>query len=139
MRNFCVLLLLLIPCALMAQEPPEEVGNIKPILEPSITRPGADKQFWLMTGITAAATVFDIESTLASLKRGAKEGNPIMRPFVKMGRPAAYAFGAGIDGGIMYLSYRYKQRWVKKWWVMPLILASSQTVAGTCNLRFILR
>jgi len=74
MRNCCVLLVLLIPGALVAQDPPEEVNHPKPIIEPSIAKPGADKQFWLMTGITAAATVFDIESTFASLKRVRRKG-----------------------------------------------------------------
>lgn len=100
-----------------------------------------DTKFVLVAGSLAGSTIFDMETTFAALKReGVHEGNPIMRPFVQRGRPAAYVVVSGLDAGIIYASYRIKKsanpNMQKLWWVMPVAATVSHGLAGGFNLRF---
>ena len=66
------------------------------------------------------------------------EGNPLMRPFVKSGRPILYAVQSLINAGVIFLSYKMKQGGSKLWWVMPVALTAGHSVAGTYNIRLAL-
>ncbi len=98
-----------------------------------------DKKFLLVNGFLIGSTIFDTETTFAALDNcpNCKEGNPMMRPFIKSGRAATYAFQGAIDAGIIYWSYRLKKEHRKIWWVLPVVMGVSHAVAGGFNLRFV--
>lgn len=68
------------------------------------------------------STIFDLESTFRTLERcpNCREGNPLMRPFVKAGRPASYAFTTGVNLLAFYTSTKLRKQG-KKWWYVPTL------------------
>lgn len=98
-----------------------------------------DKKFLVVNGFLVGSTIFDTETTFAALDNcpTCKESNPIMRPFIKSGRPATYAVQGVIDVGIIYWSYKLKKEHRKIWWVLPVVMGASHVVAGGFNLRFV--
>ena len=104
----------------------------------------ADKKFWAVSTFLIGSTIYDIESTYFVLGKckTCEEGNPIMRPFVKAGKPALYAAQGSIDAGVLYMSYKMKKgdtRFKKVWWLLPVAMAAGHMVAGTYNMRFAIR
>ena len=103
-----------------------------------------DGKFILAAGSLAAATVFDAEATFAGIGNGsAHEGNSLLSPLVKSGRPATYAVLGGLDAGIMYGAYRMRKspdRLGRKiWWVGPVAATAVHAFCGGFNLRFTFR
>ena len=91
----------------------------------------------VMVGLLQGSTIFDMETTFRTLERcpGCKEGNPILRPFVKSGRPGTYAFTTGMNMLSTYgaLSARAQG---KKWWYWPIVAnVAVHVVAGVHNSR----
>jgi hypothetical protein len=101
-----------------------------------------DTKFVVVASSLVASTIFDVETIFTAINNhGARELNPFMRPFVNAGRPATYAFVAGVNTGIIYASYRMKKSanpdFRKIWWLMPVTVAASHAIAGGFNLRFV--
>ena len=129
MKAFLGLLMLLIPTPILAQQ----VGyDVQPRVD--------DRGLFIASGVLAASTAFDVETTFRALKNpDAREGNPIMRPFVRMGRPATYSFVGAIDAGSIYFSYRMKKSESpglrKLWWIGPVTASAAHCLVGALNLR----
>ena len=97
----------------------------------------ADKKFWIVSTMLVGATIYDAESTYYALDkcRTCFEANPVMRPFVKSGRPSLYAVQSAINAGIIIYSYKMKKNDEKLWWLIPVVVASAHSIAGTHNIR----
>jgi hypothetical protein len=100
-----------------------------------------DKKFFAVSAALWGSTIFDTETTFSCIELGAcREGNPIMQPFYKAGRPATYGFYAGVNGAVLYSSYRLRKSSNptarKLWWVIPVVMTVSHALAGGTNLRF---
>lgn len=99
-----------------------------------------DAKFTALMLALQVSTVADIESTYHALGNcppgyTCREGNPLMRPFIQSGRPAAYAFTTGVNGLVMWHSYRLKKRGSRWWWVGPAIQIGIHTFAAVHNYR----
>lgn len=57
------------------------------------------------------------------------EFDPLARPFISLPRPAYYASGAALSGGLTYLSHRWRKEG-KRWWWVPE--AAQIAVNGLC-------
>ena len=101
----------------------------------------ADKKFWIVNSVLVGSTIYDVESTFFALERCefCLEGNPFMKPFVKAGRPGLYAVQGSIDAGIVYASYKLKKGGNKLWWLLPIAVTASHSIAGTSNIRIAVR
>ncbi len=96
-----------------------------------VSKPVVDKKFKLATTALFASTTYDIEATFAGKKHcpTCYESNPIMRPFIKSGRPTTYAFGFGIDTLITYNAYNMKKHHKKYWWLGPVFATGVHATA----------
>ncbi len=100
----------------------------------------ADAKFLALMMAVQVSTVVDIESTFHTIGQcppgyTCREGNPLLRPFIQSGRPAVYAFTTGINGLVMWHSYRMKKRGSRWWWVGPAIQIGVHTWAAVHNYR----
>lgn len=93
------------------------------------------KSYVFVYALLSATTVMDIESTFNGLDRcpSCKEGNPIMRPFIKRGRVATYAFAFSLNAIQMEVARRQKRRHERLWVVAPLIGTGIHGAAATSN------
>lgn len=101
-----------------------------------------DRKFWTVNTLLVGSTVYDVESTYFALDRcgnNCREGNPFMRPFVKAGKPWLYAVQGSVDAGIIYSSYKMKKNNNKLWWLLPIAITTTHSIAGTHNIRIALR
>lgn len=101
-----------------------------PTPSPTITK----KEIALFT-LLQASTIYDFETTFRPLKGcpTCREGNPILRPFVKAGRPATYAFGTGVNI-LLFTATHQLRKSHKKWWYVPIVVHSAIHVwAGMHN------
>lgn len=98
-----------------------------------------DTKFLLASAYLIDSTIFDMESTYIGLRScpNCFEANPILEPFIKKGRPAAYLFQGAINGLVLYESYHLKKKGSKIWWLAPIAIGSAHFVAGGFNLRFV--
>ena len=99
-----------------------------------------DTRFLINSGILAGSSAFDVETTFAALKNPhVREGNPIMKPLVELGRPATYSFVGAVDAGSIYFSYRMKKSTSpglrKLWWIGPVSASAAHCFVGGLNLR----
>jgi hypothetical protein len=108
--------------------------------QPSKDKKVIDSKFILVSSYLVAMTVFDVETTFAAVRNGAHETNPVMKPFVKSGRPATYGISLGIDAAFLLLAYEMKKSsnvtLNKTWWVLPSMAATGHGIAGGMNLRY---
>ena len=97
-----------------------------------------DKKFVIASSLVVATSIYDVESTFHALDgcSTCKEGNPLMRPFVKRGRFVTYAFTAVVDTALIYTSYRMKKSGNKFWWLIPAEISIGRGVVATFNMRF---
>ncbi|MFN0123505.1 MAG: hypothetical protein ACKV2V_23630 [Blastocatellia bacterium] len=99
-----------------------------------------DKKFMsLMIGLQAS-TILDLESTFHALKNcppgyTCREGNPLMVPFVRQGRPASYAVTTGLNALAVWGSYKMKKRGNRFWWVPMAAQIGIHTFAAARNFR----
>lgn len=120
---------------------PTELKKTKVILPPA-AKPKTPPIKWDWKAFTAVAllqgsTIYDMETTFRTLDRCSrcKEGNPIMRPFIKAGRPATYAFTTGMNVLTTYVALNARAQG-KKWWYWPIIAnVAVHVVAGVHNSR----
>ncbi len=138
MKTLLGILLILssVPLTASAQDVPG-VGH-RPLVGKSV----ADKKFWTVNTFLIGSTIYDMESTYFALDKcgnGCRERNPLMRPFVKAGRPALYAIQGSLDAGIIYASYKLKKEDKKLWWLLPVVVTAAHSVAGTHNVRIAIR
>jgi hypothetical protein len=100
-----------------------------------------DPQFIAVSSYLIFSSVFDTETTFASLHNGCHEANPVMRPFVKSGRAATYAFVLATDAAVIYVAYRMRKcenpGFKKIWWVGPMVIGTGHAVAGGVNCGYI--
>jgi hypothetical protein len=99
-----------------------------------------DTRFLINSGVLAGSSAFDVETTFRALKNpNAREGNPIMKPLVELGRPATYSFVGAMDAGSIYFSYRMKKSnspgLRKLWWIGPVTASTAHCLVGGLNLR----
>jgi hypothetical protein len=100
-----------------------------------------DTRFLINSGFLVGSSAFDVETTFAALKNPhVREGNPIMKPLVDLGRPATYSFVGVMDAGSIYFSYRMKKSSSpglrKLWWIGPVSASAAHCLVGGLNLRF---
>lgn len=84
---------------------------------------------------SAGATSFDIETTMAGLKRCAPacyEANPIMRPFVDS-RAKAYTVAMGLTSLSAYGSHKLREGGSKWWWVPMAVNIGVHVGFATAN------
>lgn len=81
-----------------------------------------DKKEIALFALLQGTTIYDFETTFRTLRDcpTCKEGNPIMRPFIKAGRPATHAFGTAVNA-LGILGARHLHRQGKKWWFVPIL------------------
>jgi hypothetical protein len=121
---------------------PPGVAADDPWLPPPVERTPRppDRPLWIATGLTVAATVFDVETTFHALERcaGCVEGNLFGRGVVDSGRGWTYGVQLALVGGLAYTSWRMRrstQPGLRRAWWLPLALAGAlHTVAGVLNL-----
>lgn len=142
-KTLLVLSLVLFTTSAWAQEPtlniiPFAVDSVPvPMVEASPMQTDVvDSKFYAVSGFLVGATAFDVWTTFRGVHNGAREANPLMRPFVEAGVPAMVAFQAGLDGGILYWSYRLKKDHERYWWLLPVVIGTSHAVAGGFNIRY---
>src|SRR5579863_8202196 len=100
-----------------------------------------DTRFLINSGILVGSSTFDVETTFAAIKNPhVREGNPILKPLVDLGRPATYSFVGAMDAGSIYFSYRMKKSSSpglrKLWWIGPVSASAAHCFVGGLNLRF---
>ena len=95
-----------------------------------------DTEFVAVSSYLVLMTVFDVETTFSSIRNGAHEANPIMKPFAK-NRAYMYGVQLGVDAIVIYLAYKMKksETWRPVWWIAPSIVGTAHGVAGGLNLR----
>ena len=101
----------------------------------------ADKKFWAVNTLLVSSTVYDTRSTYFALEKckNCREANPLMRPFVKAGEPWLYVVQGFINTGVIYASYKMKEKDHKLWYVLPVALTIAHTIAGTHNIRIAIK
>jgi hypothetical protein len=106
------------------------------ILLTTTTLNAADKTFWALAAGAQAATVFDAETTVRTLRRCATcvEGNPFMKPFVGT-RPGAYFAGTALTTAGFYEPYKMRQRGSRWWWAPIVAQIGMHTALGIRNSR----
>lgn len=100
----------------------------------------ADGKFWMVGAGLTLSTIYDIETTHRGLNGclgSCREANPIAGLLIARNRPTAYAIGAAVSAGAMYITYRLKKGNHKTWWISPVAVTAIHTAAGTANLRFV--
>lgn len=91
------------------------------------------------------ATVADVESTFAGIEgdslRHVHEGNLLITPFVRSGRPATYGLELGITLFVAWKSCDWRNSsnaWVSQnWYVIPAIMTVGHGLAFGLNMRFV--
>lgn len=101
-----------------------------------------DKEFIGVGAYLIAMTIFDVETTFAAIRNsGGTEANPVMKPFVKNGRVATYAFTLAVDALVLYIAYEIKgskdKKLQKMWWIGPMIVGTGHGIAGGLNCRYV--
>ena len=97
---------------------------------------GRESSWWpvvLASIPSAAATVYDAETTFSGMGEGGRELNPIMRPFVNAGRVPTYAALAALMTGQAAGSKYLKDRGSDWWWAPQALTAIGHLVAGRLN------
>lgn len=95
----------------------------------------ADRNFWLLTGVSVAMTVADIEFTQHCLhKHTCHEGNPLIPT---ADRTKLYPFQLGVTAAQSYLAYRLKEKGLKMWWLPQVSLSVSHGVGVAFGVRFV--
>lgn len=98
------------------------------------TKPTADQKFWLLTSMSLALTVADIELTQHCIHRGVcREGNPL----IPSARAKVYPMQLGLTVGYAYLAYRFRKRGVKTWWAPQIALSAGHSIGIAFGLRFV--
>src|SRR5690349_18870812 len=88
----------------------------------------------LLGGLGASAAA-DYGTTLAGLKRGAHESNPILAPFTNHGPIPLAILEAGLGGLTAYSARELKKRGSKFWWVPPALGIVAHSAAALHNRR----
>jgi hypothetical protein len=100
-----------------------------------------DGKFLSVSAYLIATTLFDVETTFAAIHNGACEANPILKPFVKSGRPATYGFELGADALFLFIAYEMKasknSNLNKAWFILPMVAGTVHGIAGGLNLRYV--
>lgn len=103
-----------------------------------------DKKFYtLMLGLQTS-TMLDIESSYHTLKNcptgfTCREGNPMLRPFVQLGRPAVYAFTTGTNVLAVMSSYKLRKKGSRFWWVPITAYTGIHTFCAVRNFQTVRR
>ena len=94
----------------------------------------ADKKFALLTVLTVATTVADIELTQHCIRAGTcREGNPLL----PSDRKKVYAMQLGLTVGLSYLAYKWRKDDYQHWWVPQAALISAHGMGIGFGLRFV--
>lgn len=89
----------------------------------------------LAAAIASAATVADVESTMALRSRpGFHEANPVMRPFID-NRAQAHAVALSLTMGSIVGAGELRKRGVRKWWLIPVVVTGVHVAATIHNRR----
>ena len=116
------------------------VGGELPVRPSPFRVESREHRFWdgknkLLYSAAAAAAAADFWTTRRAISRGAREMNPIARPFA--GNDAAFAaYKAGNWGTYLALGYVcHRQRWHRLERILPLISISFDGTAAGLNIR----
>ncbi len=121
---------------LMSFNPGIECTAAIALPKPATERKTTDASFYGLVAIQTVATVADMETTFRAIRHGAKEGNPIQRPFVERGRGPAYAFNFGMNALLDWMAYKQKKAGQSNWYFLPATTIGSHTIGAGLNLRF---
>ena len=113
----------------------QAVGAIKE--SAAAKAPVADTSFWLVGGLLGGSTVADLKTTFSALDRcsNCREGNPVMAPLVNAGPAVTYGVQAAVDVAVMAWSARLKAQHSKIWWLMPVVMSATHSIAAISNSR----
>jgi len=94
-----------------------------------------DGTFISLSGLTVATAIIDLKTAYNAIESGAaKEGNPLMRLMMKLGKPGAYAVVVGLKASLLWGSYKLRERGSELWWLLPAISISSNSIGVAINL-----
>ncbi|HZZ99705.1 MAG TPA: hypothetical protein VFK07_03285, partial [Candidatus Paceibacterota bacterium] len=85
------------------------------------------RRFWVVNAITAAATAYDIETTLYALNKGSVESNPLIRPLLPS-RPKVYLLEFGVDA--VAAIWSHKKHIKQRFWPQ-IAITGAHGVIGT--------
>ena len=95
-----------------------------------------DKKFILLSVATVVATVVDVEATRGCIARGTcRERNYLMGPLI-MDRKKIYAAQTLAVVCLLFVSYKFKERGRKEWWIAPTVLTTGHGVLAGIAIRF---
>jgi hypothetical protein len=126
--------------------PLDETGYklVLELQEPQDEQRGSKKSaynlpFWLIAGGVVTSSILDIESTFTALERcngRCREGNPVMAPLVKAGRPLVYTSQMATNVAIISYSAWLKPRRPKSWWIPAVSVTAVHTVLAVRNTKW---
>ncbi len=94
----------------------------------------ADRNFWLLTGASFAATIVDIELSQSCINRyTCREINPIFKNRKRLG---IYSISLGATGGYALMGYWLKKKELTIWYVPQLTLIGVHSFGATWALRY---
>ncbi len=123
-------------CRGMESSASDQKGFAESRTKPAGRRRVADKQFWLAVGFTVATMVYDAEATVAVIRHGGQETNPLFGKHPS--RKRLYLQGGAITAGVLYGTY-----WLKKhpdgehdptWLIAPAFMGAFHLYSGSANL-----
>lgn len=91
--------------------------------------------YWLTYALALGMAAYDVHSTFAGLDRCATcaEANPIMRPFIRLGKGATYGVALSLTVFQMEIARRMKRQHERSWAVGPAIGIGVHGVAAISN------
>lgn len=119
--------------AAKAEPPAYTPAYLKPIepVQKQAPKRVVDKKFVAMSALAMGLTIADIERTQSCLgSHTCQELNPTL----PRSRAGMYAVNVPLNAGLMYLSYRFKSKGKKVWWIAPIAISGSHLVGA--GLRF---
>jgi len=92
-----------------------------------------DKPVIALWAAAATANALDMHSTEENLSLGAREGDPLMRPILRMPAPAVYVEQQAMIFGLAFLSHKMREsrlRMVRGLWWLPLAFQVQANLRG---------
>jgi hypothetical protein len=112
-----------------AEPPAYTPAYLKPVepVQKQMPKRVLDKKFIAMSALAMGLTIADIERTQSCLNSHTCEE---MNPTLPRSRAGMYAVNVPLNAGLMYLSYRFKSKGKKTWWIAPIAIAGSHLVGA---------
>ena len=109
-------------------------GAVTPVVEVPRQRRTTDAAYWSMMGLSAAAMVADVETTVRAVRNPrCREANPLLGERPKRG--TMYALKGGAGAVVALFSYVTKKRGWSKWWLIPVLTSGAHGGVAVSNWR----